>query len=239
MTDRDAATAPVLAIDGPGGSGKGTVTRLVALRLGWHLLDSGALYRLLGLAALERGIALDDTDRLAELARRLDVAFVADAGVDESEGETRVLLDGREVGDRIRTEAVGEAASRVAALGPVREGLLDLQRGFRQPPGLVADGRDMGTIVFPEAEVKVFLTASAEERAERRYKQLKDKGLDASLDNLLQEIRARDARDTERAVAPLIAAEDATTIDTTAMPVDEVVARVLSLLQARSLIASS
>ena len=213
---------PVITIDGPSGSGKGTIARLVAAALGWHLLDSGALYRLLALAAARRGIGLDDTARLAELAANLDVRFGVDA-----EGEQLVWLDGEPVGDELRTEEAGRGASTVAALQPVRDALLALQRGFRKRPGLVADGRDMGTQVFPEAELKVYLTASAEERARRRHKQLKDKGIDVSLAALSRDIEDRDRRDSERSVAPLRPAEDARILDSSDQSIDAVTETVL------------
>ncbi len=219
---------PVLAIDGPSGSGKGTVARIVATRLGWHLLDSGALYRLVALAGLARGLAPDDEPGHAALAAQLDARFE----VDEAGGE-RVLLDGREVTGELRTESTGAEASRVAAMPAVRTALLGRQRDFARPPGLVADGRDMGTVVFPAAPAKVFLTASPEERASRRYKQLKEKGLTVNLADLSQEIIERDRRDSSRPVAPLRPAEDAVVIDSTGLSVSQVVDRVLELVGSR------
>ncbi|MEA3250343.1 MAG: (d)CMP kinase [Pseudomonadota bacterium] len=226
------ACAAVLAIDGPGGAGKGTVSRLVAERLGWHLLDSGALYRLTAQAALKHGIALDDEATVARLAGSLDVAFLAE------DGAARVMLEGEDVSAAIRTEAMGECASRVAALAAVRQALLARQRDFQKPPGLVADGRDMGTVVFPGAALKIFLTASAEERARRRRLQLQEAGVDASLSSLLKEIQARDARDMQRAVAPLKPADDAIELDTTELSIPDVVDHIQRLLEDRSLIAS-
>jgi len=215
---------PVIAIDGPSGSGKGTVARLVAKRLGWHLLDSGALYRLVAMAGASRGLAADDEPGHAGVAAGLDARFESDA-----QGHERVLLDGRDVTRDLRTEEAGAAASRVAAMPAVRTALLARQRGFAAAPGLVADGRDMGTVVFTGAPVKVYLTASAEERALRRYKQLKEKGLPANLADLSQEILQRDRRDSTRPVAPLRPAPDAVVIDSTGIPVEEVVDRVLAL----------
>jgi len=218
---------PVLTVDGPGGSGKGTVSRSVAAQRGWHFLDSGALYRLLTLAADSHGVRLDDEAGLAALALALDVRFEGGDAVKEP----AVVLDGRNVSDAIRTEVCGNNASRVAALPDVREALLARQRAFRRSPGLVADGRDMGTVVFADAQAKVFLEASPEERARRRHKQLNDKGIDASLTRLVEEIAERDARDRARAVSPLKPAEDAVVIDTTALSIEAVVARVMDVLE--------
>ena len=218
----------VVTIDGPGGSGKGTVGRRVANRLGWHLLDSGALYRLVALAGLDAGLASDDELRHDRLALNLDVQFTSD-----STGNEAVLLAGKDVTARLRTEEAGMAASRVAAMPLVRTALLDRQRAFARPPGLVADGRDMGTVVFPDAGLKIYLTASAEERARRRHNQLKEKGLDVSLAALSQEIRERDHRDSSRAVAPLRPAEDAVVIDSTGIPVEGVVDAILALVGQR------
>ena len=219
--------APVLTLDGPSGSGMGTVSRLVAARLGWHFLDSGALYRLLALAARSRGVELGDEMALARLALELDVRFT---GGEDGE-EPQVWLEGRDVSLELRTEEAGADASRVAALPAVRAALLERQRAFRQGPGLVADGRDMGTVVFPDAEAKVFLDASVGERALRRYNQLKRKGLRASLPELEREVAERDARDRGRSVSPLRAADDAVVVDTTSMALDAVVERVLAVVR--------
>ncbi|SDD45366.1 cytidylate kinase [Aquimonas voraii] len=226
MTTNPMLLPPVLTIDGPSGSGKGTVARAVAKQLGWHFLDSGALYRAVGLAAGWHDLDLSDADALERLARETQVRFEERDG-----GEPRVFVDGVDATDELRTETAGAAASAIAALPPVRAALFDKQRAFRQSPGLVADGRDMGTVIFPDAPYKVFLTASAAERAGRRYKQLKDKGLAVTLDGLLEEIVARDARDAERTVAPLKPAADAVLIDSTGVPVDTVIERVLAVLR--------
>ncbi len=219
--------AEVITIDGPTASGKGTVSRLVAERLGWNLLDSGALYRLVALSALRQGVDLADEPRLMKLARELDARFVAT----EDNAETAVLLEGEDVSLALRHEQTGNAASKVAALGGVRNELLARQRAFCQPPGLVADGRDMGTVVFPGATHKFFITASAEERAKRRYKQLMEKGIDVSLSALFEDIAERDRRDSERKTAPLKPAVDAFEIDTSQMNIQQVVETILTQCQ--------
>jgi cytidylate kinase len=220
--------SPVMTIDGPGGSGKGTICRLVAQKLGWHLLDSGAIYRVLALAALHHDIAADDEEALQPLAAHLDVQFTAD-----DQGNVRITLEGENVSHTIRTEEVGTAASKIASLPRVREALLRRQRAFREAPGLVADGRDMGTVVFPTAEVKIFLTADAEERARRRYLELKQKGHDVNIGDLLHEIQARDERDMNRAVAPLKPADDAYILDSTNKSIEQVLDEVLSFYKKR------
>jgi CMP/dCMP kinase len=212
---------PIVTIDGPSGSGKGTISRLVALRAGWHLLDSGALYRLVALAGLQRGLRADDVEGHSGIAGSMDVRF--DVGRD---GGELVTLGGEDVTSRIRSEEAGQGASRVAAWPSVRTALMARQRAFAKPPGLVADGRDMGTVVFPEAHLKIFLTASAEERALRRYKQLKDKGSDVSLAALSREITERDLRDSNRTVSPLKPAPDAEGIDSTGLTIEQVVEKV-------------
>ena len=214
---------PVITIDGPSGAGKGTVARIVAEQLGWHLLDSGAIYRVLAVAAQHHNIAVDDEDSLLPVAAHLDVQFQIC-----SEGEGKVILEGEDVSNAIRTEEIGALASKVAAFPRVREALLRRQRAFKVAPGLVADGRDMGTVVFTQAPVKVFLTASAEERAQRRFNQLNEKGFDVKIGRLLDDIRQRDERAPNRTVAPLVPAEGALIIDSTELSIDEVVSKILS-----------
>jgi cytidylate kinase len=219
--------APVVAIDGPSGSGKGTISRLLAVRLGWHYLDSGALYRLTALAAARHGVGLADAVGLARLAAALDVRFEVDGDAE------LILLDGAPVGGELRSETTGDGASRVAALPEVRAALLGRQRAFRVAPGLVADGRDMGTVVFPSAEIKIFLTASPEARVERRYKQLKEKGIDASLAGLSAELAERDRRDSERDAAPLRPADDAVLVDSTTLDIVACLDRCLEIVRQR------
>lgn len=214
---------PVITIDGPSGSGKGTIAQRIARQLGYHLLDSGALYRILGCVALQRQLDLTDPDVLAQTARNLDIRF-------GNQGPGSVQVDGEDFTDVIRTEAAGDMASRVGAIPAVRDALFDRQRAFRKAPGLVADGRDMGTVVFPDAQVKIFLTASVEERAKRRYNQLIGKGISAILPDLLRELQERDARDSQRSASPLKPAEDAHTLDTTELTIDQVVEKVLNLV---------
>ena len=215
------APIPVIAIDGPSASGKGTVAQRVAEKLGFRYLDSGALYRLVALAAMRAGVPFDDEVRLAEVAEHLDVRFES--------GE--ILLAGDRATDAIRTEECGNGASKIAAFPQVRQALLARQRAFRQVPGLVADGRDMGSTVFPDAALKIFLTASPEVRAERRYKQLMEKGLRANIENLLQDIRARDERDSQRSAAPLQMGADASLLDTTPLTIEQAVNEVLRRFQ--------
>lgn len=215
---------PVITIDGASGTGKGVVTHLVAKQLGWMFLDSGALYRVLALAAQKHGISLDNETALQVLAENLDVQFMpTELGV-----PPQIFLEGQDVTEIIRTEKMGNAASKVGALPAVRTALLSRQRSFREPPGLVADGRDMGTVVFPDAELKIFLVASPEERAERRFKQLMEKGINVNLSDLVEELRERDKRDQERAVAPLKPAVDAIIVETDHLSIEQVVERVMS-----------
>lgn len=221
---------PIVTIDGPSSSGKGTISRIVAARVGWNLLDSGALYRLVALGGILRNLDADDVEEHVAVARAMKVQF-GSVGA----GEERVLLDGQDVTRKIRTEEAGAGASRVAAWPAVRAALTDRQRAFAEPPGLVADGRDMGTVIFPGARLKVFLTASPEERAQRRHKQLIEKGSAASLAALSREIAERDLRDSTRQVAPLKPAPDAQLLDSTGLSIDAVVERVLSLGRERSL----
>ncbi len=216
---------PVLTIDGPTASGKGTIAARVAERLGFHYLDSGALYRLVALQAHRAGVAPDDQARLAQIARDLRPLFMGE----------RIWLDGIEVTDSIRQEGIGATASRIAVVPAVRRALVDAQRGFRTAPGLVADGRDMGTVIFPDADLKVFLTAAVESRAERRYKQLIGKGFSANIEELSRVLRERDARDTERAVAPLRPADGAVTVDSTALDIDQTIDLVLKAWAARDI----
>lgn len=213
---------PVITIDGPSGAGKGTVARMVADQLGWHLLDSGAIYRVLAVAIEHHNVGIEDEEPLIPMAAHLDVQFSI-AG-----GESKVILEGEDVTETIRNENIGILASKVAAFPRVREALLRRQRAFRVSPGLVADGRDMGSVVFSDSAIKVFLTASAEERSQRRYKQLKDKGFDVNIDVLLDDIRQRDERDQNREVAPLVPAEGALTLDSTNLSVIEVVEKIFS-----------
>lgn len=215
--------APIITIDGPSGAGKGTVSQIIADKLGWNLLDSGALYRLLALAAAHHGMAMDDADTLKVLAEHLDVQFRHGENC-----ETEIVLEGENVTQAIRTEVVGNNASKLAAIPEVREGLLLRQHAFAHEPGLVADGRDMGTIVFPDAPVKVFLTASAEERANRRFLQLKAKGESVNIEELVSTIQERDERDANRAVAPLVPAVGALVVDSTDQSIEQVVDAILA-----------
>jgi cytidylate kinase len=220
-----ASDVPVVAIDGPSGSGKGTIAALLAERLGWHLLDSGALYRIVGAVALARGISLDDPASLGEMASVLDIRFEGGA----------VLVDGEDLTDVIRTEEVSVASSEVAALEEVRAAIFDVQQRMRKPPGLVADGRDMGTVVFKDADLKIYLDASVKVRAERRYNQLKNKGLSVNFRALLANLEDRDERDKGRAVSPLVPAPDALIIDSTNLSIEEVLSNVLAEVRSRHL----
>ena len=218
---------PVVTVDGPSGAGKGTLSALIAEKLGWHLLDSGAIYRVLAVAAMHHDLPVDDESAVVPLASGLDVSFEID------NEQRRVVLEGEDVTDDIRTEEVGAVASQIASLARVREALLRRQRAFQQAPGLVADGRDMGTVVFPDANVKLFLTASAEARAERRYNQLNDKGLDVNIARLLTDIKARDDRDANRSIAPLVPAEDAVVIDSTDLDINQVFESAMEIINSR------
>ncbi|MGB5278192.1 MAG: (d)CMP kinase [Gammaproteobacteria bacterium] len=216
---------PVITLDGPGGAGKGTICLQLADKLGWHILDSGSLYRLTAFEALQKNVA--EEPQLIEIANNMKIAYLS------AEGGLKILLDQQDVTEAIRTEAVGTRASEIAAIPGVREALLQRQRSFARPPGLLADGRDMGTVVFPGAQLKIFLTASPAERAKRRYKQLKEKGIDANLPDLVNELKARDKRDSERKAAPLKAADDAVLLDTTEMSIEEVVDQVMHMASER------
>ena len=217
------ANIPIITIDGPSGSGKGTVAYLLAQQLDWHYLDSGALYRVLAYAAQQYDIEISDTEKLVQLARQLPVTF------DVSGAYLKVLLEQHEITQLIRSEQMGNRASKIAAIAVIRDALLARQRAFCQLPGLVTDGRDMGTVVFPEAKYKVFLDADADERAKRRHKQLKEKGIESNLSQLIDEINERDRRDKTRSIAPLVAANDATIIDSTSLTIDEVLTRIRTI----------
>lgn len=225
MRNDTIVSAPVITVDGPSGSGKGTISQIVATKLGYHLLDSGALYRLTALSVIKNNIDITDVDAVSKAALALDVVFEP-----QVDGEQKVLLKGEDVGVQLRLDETSAMASQVAAIPEVREALLVRQKQFRQEPGLVADGRDMGTVVFPDAEHKVFLTASPEIRAERRHKQLIEKGVDANISHLLKSIIDRDERDRTRTVAPLVPAEGAVVIDSSDLTIDEVVQQILDFI---------
>ncbi len=216
---------PIITLDGPSGTGKGTLCHMLAKHLGWHFLDSGVLYRVLALAAAKRDVSLDDASKLVEIVNEVNLRFLAHDDLD-----VKILLDEEDVSQELRTEQTGQNASKVAALPVVRAALLDKQRAFAQLPGLVTDGRDMGTVVFPKAILKIYLYASAEERARRRYLQLQDKGINVSLEQVADELAKRDSRDTERQHAPLKPAEDAVLIDTTGLSIAQVFANILQLI---------
>lgn len=225
MSENKVGSIPVITVDGPSGSGKGTISQILATKLGYHLLDSGALYRLTALSVIKNNIDIRDTDEVAKAALELDVVFEP-----SSDGEQKVLLNGKDVGVELRLDETSAMASQVAAIPEVREALLIRQKQFRQQPGLVADGRDMGTVVFPDAEHKVFLTASPEIRAERRHKQLIEKGVNANIRHLLKSIIDRDERDRTRTVAPLVPAEGAFVVDSSDLTIDEVVQQILDFI---------
>ncbi len=232
----DKMLPPVLTIDGPSGSGKGTIVQHVAQKLGWHVLDSGALYRLVGFGSQNNQLSFENEDEIANFGAHLDVEFkLVAADSSQSDGgvtqELQIILEGKQVGAELRTEETGKLASIVAAMPKVREALFQRQRDFRQNPGLVADGRDMGTAIFPDAKAKIFLTASAEERAQRRYKQLKSKGIDGNLAALLRDINERDERDSSRSASPLKPADDAIQIDTSDLSIEQVVEKVLAICE--------
>lgn len=221
-----AESVPVLTIDGPSGAGKGTISRAIAKHLGWHFLDSGAIYRALAWVILARNIPLTDEQAIAEVATSFRLDFLCN-------DDLRVLVDGQDVTDKLQTEECGRTASTIAAYSKVRQALLAKQREFRKPPGLVADGRDMGTVVFPDAPFKIFLTASLEERAKRRFRQLKEQGYDVNLDQIIKDLQGRDQRDRSRKESPLVPAPDAVVIDSTNLPIDAVIERILALLPSK------